>query len=151
MNNKPINSDEKTQKRGSVNFGLFTVTVFVGHCIGAAIFIGMAGIALDIPGRKLWAPYVALVCCGLVLSPLLYWARLARERPKTCAIRFGIAMFLYLQVVIVALGFSTIRLGILSLTTAINDYALFMLFLSVFASIMSYGIARQTLKIPQSG
>jgi hypothetical protein len=151
MNDKTIDRVEKLQNRGSANFGRFVATVCVGHAIGQAIFVGMAGIILNKPLHQLWVTYFALVCCGLVLSPLLYWSRLARERAKTCAIRFGIAMFLYSQAILVALGFSTVRLGILPLATVIHDYALIMLFISVLASTMAYGIVRQVLKAPQLG
>jgi hypothetical protein len=152
MNNNPIHSDgEKMQRPGSVNFGIWTAVIFVGHAIGMAIFIGLAGLILGIPARRLLVPYTTLLYCGLVLSPLLYWARLSRERPKSCAIRFGIAMFLYLQVLMLALGFGTIRLGILSQATALNDYAPFMVPFSVLASILLYVVARQMLKAPQSG
>ncbi len=152
MNDNPIHVDAETTPRpGSVNFGIWTAVIFVGHAIGMAIFIGLAGLILNIPARSLWVPYTALVYCGLVLSPLLYWARLSRERPKSCAIRFGIAMFLYLQVLMLALGFGAIRLGILSQAAALNDYAPFMIVFSALASILLYIAARQMLKAPQSG
>lgn len=148
MNSNPINSDgEKTQGLlGSVNFAIWTAVIFFGHAVGAAIFIGLAGLALNLPARRLLVPYTTLLYCGLVLSPLLYWARLSRERPKSCAIRLGIAMFLYLQVLMLALGFSTIRLGILSQTAALNDYAPFMVPFSALASIVIYVVTRQMLK-----
>jgi hypothetical protein len=141
---------QNTPKPNSVNFGLWTVVIFVGHAIGMAIFIGLAGILLSIPARSLLGPYTTLVYCGLVLSPLLYWARLARERPKSCAIRFGIAMFLYLQVPMLALGFGTIRLGILSQAEVLNGYAPFMVSFSALVSFLIYIAARQMLKSPQS-
>jgi hypothetical protein len=135
-----------------VNFGIWTTAIFVGHAIGMAIFIGVAGVILSIPPRRLWVPYTTLLYCGLVLSPLLYWARLSRGRPKACAIRFGIAMFLYLQVLVLALGFDTIRLGILSQATALNVYAPFMVPFCLLASVLLYVVARQMLKGgPQSG
>lgn len=141
---------QKTPMRGSVNFGTWTAVIFIGHAIGMAIFVGLAAVILSIPARRLWVPYTVLVYCGLVLAPLLYWARLSRERPKSCAIRFGLAMFLYLQVLMLALGFGTIRLGILSLAAAVNDYALPMVTFSVLASVLLYVVARHMLKAPPS-
>ena len=141
----------KTPRPGSVNFGIWTGVIFVGHAIGMAIFIGLAGLILSIPARRLLVPYTTLAYCGLVLSPLLYWARLARERPKSCAVRFGIAMFLYLQVLMLALGLGAIRLGIVSQAAALNDYAPFMIPFSALASVLVYIAARQMLKAPQMG
>jgi hypothetical protein len=92
-----------------------------------------------------------LLECGLVLSPLLYWARCAREQPRSCAIRFGIAFFLYLQVLMLALGFSAIRLGILSRTAALNDYAPLMVPFSALTSLVLYVLTHQILKARKSG
>lgn len=139
------------RRPGSVKFATWTAVIFVGHAIGMAIFVGLAGVILSVPIRRLVVPYTTLVYCGLVLAPLLYWARLSRERPKSCAIRFGIAMFFYLQVLMLALGFGAIRLGILSLAAAINGYALPMVVFSALASALLYLVARQMLKAPQSG
>lgn len=152
MSDNPTHVDApKTARPSSVNFGVWTAVIFIGHAIGMAIFVGLAGVILSVPIRRLVVPYTTLVYCGLVLAPLLYWARLSRERPRSCAIRFGIAMFLYLQVLMLALGFGTIRLGILSLAAAINDYALPMVVFSVLASALLYLVARRMLKAPQSG
>jgi len=140
---------QNTPKSHSVNFGLWTVVIFIGHALGMGIFVGFAGLLLGIPARRLLVPYTTLVYCGLALSPLLYWARLARERPKSCAIRFGIAIFLYLQVLMLALGFGTIRLGILSQAEVLNTYAPFMVLFSALVSVLIYLAARQMLKNPQ--
>jgi len=129
----------------SVNFGIWTAVIFAGHAIGMAIAIGLAGVILSIPARNLLVPYTTLLYCGLVLSPLLYWARLSRERPKSCALRFGITIFLYLQVLMLALGFDTIRLGILSQAVVLSDYAPFMLPFSALASVLVYVFTRQAL------
>src|SRR5260370_28616921 len=152
MTSNPSNGDgETTQTPASVNFGIWTAVVFGGHAIGMAIFIGLAGLILNMPVRRLFVPYTMFLYCGLVLSPLLYWARLSRARPRSCAIRLGIGIFLYLQTLMLALGFSTIRLGILSQTTVIDDYAPFMVFFSALTSIALYVVARQMLKAHQSG
>ena len=149
MSDNPTHVDARGT--GSVKFGTWTAVIFVGHAIGMAIFVGLTGVILSVPIRRLVVPYTTLVYCGLVLAPLLYWARLSRGRPKSCAIRFGITMFFYLQVFMLALGFGTIRLGILSLAAAINDYALPMMVFSVLASVLLYLFACQMFKNLQSG
>ncbi len=148
MSDNPTHVDAR--RPGSVKFGIFMAVTFGGHAIGMAIFVGLAGLIMRIPTRSLLVPYTALLYCGLILSPLLYWARLSRERPKSCAIRFGIAIFFYLQVLTLALGFGTIRLHILSQAEAVSDFGLVVLPLSAFAFAASYVIVRQTLKAPQS-
>ncbi|HZT73831.1 MAG TPA: hypothetical protein VE996_09290 [Terriglobales bacterium] len=152
MSNNEIGVDpQKAPRAGSVNFATWTAVIFVGHGIGMAIFVGLAGVILSVPLRRLVVPYTTLVYCGLVLAPLLYWARRSRERPKICAMRFGISMFLYLQVLLFALGIGAVKLGILSVATALDDYAVPMVVFSVLASFLVYLIARQMLRAPQSG
>jgi hypothetical protein len=151
MSDNPIHGDAKDAPRpGSVNFGIWTAVIFIGHAIGMAIFVGFAGVILSIPTRRLLVPYTILACCGWVLSPLLYWARESRERPKRCAIRFGVAVFLYLQVLMLALAFGTIRLGLLSHAAILNDYAPFMMPFSALASALVYFVTRRMLEAPQS-
>lgn len=147
MNEMPIQRDrDRMRKPGSVGFGIFIAVVFGGHAAGIAIFVGLAGIILGIPAHNLLVPYMTLLYCGLVLSPLLYWARLARERPKSCALRFAIAMFFYLQIVALALGFSTIELHILSQAETVSDFGLLIVPLSAFIFAGSYLVVRQMVK-----
>lgn len=149
MSDNPIHVGGRNTA-GSVSFGTWTAVIFIGHAVGMAIFVALAGIIMSLPARRLLVPYTALVYCGLVLAPLLYWARLSRERPKSCAIRFGIAMFLYLQILIFAIGYGTIRLGMLSVGAAVRDYGPSMVVFSVLASVLLYLVARHMLKVPQS-
>lgn len=128
-----------------MSLGTWTAVIFAGHALGMAVFVGLAGVILGVPFRRLVAPYTALVGCGLVLAPALYWARASRGRPKTCARRFGIAMFLYLQVLLLALGFGTVKVGMLSAAAALHDYALPMVVFSVLASVLLYLVARPML------
>lgn len=152
MNSIPIKSREnRTKGIDSVDFGKWTLIIFLAHAIGMAIFIGLAKVALKLPTRELFVPYTVLAYCGLVLSPLLYWARLSRQRPKSCAMRCGIAMFFYFQALILAMAYGTIRLGILSLTTAVRDYVPFLIPFSALVSIVLYVTARQILEAPKTG
>ena len=147
MNEMPIQRDKDRMREScSVGFGIFIAVVFGGHAVGMAIFVGLIGLILGIPVRNLLVPYTTLVYCGLVLSPLLYWVRLARERPKSCALRFAVAMFFYLQIVVLALGFSTIKLHILSHAEAVRDFGLLIIPLSVFMFAASYLVVRHTVK-----
>jgi hypothetical protein len=57
-------------------------------------------------------------------------------------------MFLYTQVIMVTLGISTIRLGILSQTEVLTDYAPVMVPLMALTSIVIYVVTRQMLKTP---
>jgi hypothetical protein len=139
-------ADEKTQRPDSVNFGKWTAVIFVGNAIGTGVFVGVAGAFLDLPPRRLLLRYTLFLYCGLVLSPFLYWARLAREKPKSFAIRSAIAMFLYIQVIMLALGISTIKLGILSQTAVLNDYAPVMVPFTALISIVFYVFRRQMFK-----
>lgn len=141
---------QNAPKSASVSFGIWTAVIFAAHAIGMAIFTGLAGAALSIPVRNLLLPYTALLYCGLVLSPLLYWARLSRDRAKSCALRLAIAIFLYMQALMLALGFSTIKLNILSQAAVINSYAPFMMSFSWVASVLLYIAARQMFKVRPS-
>ena len=143
--------EQKTLRPGSVNFGKWTAVIFVGNALGTAIFLGVAGVIFDLPLNRLLIPWAMLLSCGLVLSPFLYWARLAREQPESCAIRFAIAMFLYMQVLMLALAISTIRLGILSQTAVLTEYAPVMVPFTALVSIAGYVITRQMLQTGKSG
>ena len=80
MNSNPMNIDgPRTRRSDRVNFGTWFAVTFIGHAIGMAIFIGLAGMVLNIPAHRLWGPYSLLLECGLVFSVVLYWARLADE------------------------------------------------------------------------
>lgn len=137
------------ERQHSVTFASWATATFVGHTVGMAVFVGLAGLVLNISVRRLLVPYATLAYCGLVFSPLLYWAYLVRNRPKSCAIRLGVAVFLYLQVFMLALGFSTIGLGIMSVRAALN-YAPFMLPFSALASAALYVAAREVLVTAKS-
>jgi hypothetical protein len=134
------------QRPDSVRFGTFIVIVFGGNALGMAIFVGLAGLILSIRPRSLLVPYTTLLYCGLVLSPLLYWARLSRKRSQSYALRFAIAIFFYLQAIVLALGFSAIKLNILSQAEAVSDFGLLIVPLSAFTFGASYLLVRQMIK-----
>lgn len=144
-----ISSDRDVQKLHPENLGTWILMTFVGHSIGAAIFMALAAFFQGIPIHKLWVPYAALACCGVIFGPLLYWARLARGRPKLCAIRFTVAMFLCSQSVMLALGFDMSKLGMLAFGKFINDYAPFLVLFFALCSVPGYFIARHKLTNPR--
>ncbi len=139
------------QKPESVRFGSFMCATFVGHALGMAAFVGLAGRIMGMPARSLLVPYMALLCCGLLFSPSLYWVRRARAATKSRAIRFAVAMLLYTAALIVALGFGTIKLHILSRTEAVSDFALLVLVLAAFNFTVAYRMMRRRGKTPESG
>jgi len=120
--------------------------VVVAHAIGVAIFVALAGVVLRIPIRQLWVPYTTLVYCGLVLAPLIYWTRSSRDRPNSCSLRFGVSIFIYIQCLTLALGFSAIRTGLLSQEAAINFYAAPIFALSLIVSVFLFYATRQMLR-----
>lgn len=136
-------------RRDSVNLATWFAAIFLGHATGMAALAGLAAAILKIPVHGLLVPYIALACCGLVLAPSLYWARLSRERPDSCAIRFGVGMFLYLQALMLALGFGAVRVGIISRVAAIHGFAPLVIPFSALASVLLYVAARQVLKAPR--
>jgi hypothetical protein len=149
--NEDLTRDSMQNPGGSVRFGMFTAMVFAGNALGMAIFVGFGGLILGISSHRLLMPYTTLLYCGLVLSPLLYWARLSRGRHKSCALRFATAILLYLQAVMLALGFSAIKLNVLSQAEAISDFGLLIVPLSAFTFAASYLVARRMLGTPKSG
>lgn len=138
--------NRKAERPKGRDYILWTLMALIAHAIGTAIFAVGAALVLSIPFRTMVLPYIALAYSGVVLGPLILWARLERERPKSCALRFTIAMFLYSQSIMLALGFGVIRLRILPVATVVNDYAPFLVFFFAICSVPAYFIARQILQ-----
>ena len=137
---------DNIQRPGPVRPGTFMAAVFGGNALGMSIFVAILGhVILGIPARSLLLPYITLLYCGLLLAPSLYWARLSQERPKSCALRFAIAMIFYLQAVTLALGFSAIKLNIMSLAEAVSDFGPLIVPLSALMFASSYLVVRQVL------
>lgn len=147
MNDEPNQHDgERMQKPPSVRFITFVSVTFAGHAVGMAMFVGSAGLILGIPAHSLLVPYAALLGCGLIFSPLLYWARLSRGRPKSRALRFGIAMFLYMPTFTLVVGFGTVRLHILPQAEALSVFGLLVLPAFAFTAAAAYGTMSRMLK-----
>ena len=132
-----------------MNFAVLTGSIMAGQALGAASFVGFWGLALGVPFHKLLVPFLSLLPCGLVVSPLLYWARLARKRSRARAIRFGTAMFFYQSAFTIGLGFGAIKAGVLSPADA--DDLLFVLLFSVFGAVIAYFVERQVFGATRPG
>ena len=147
MNNNPVEiGKQKDQQRDSVNFGVWMTTLFVGHALGMAIAAALVGLILNIAPRRLLAPYALLVYCGFVFAPLLYWARVARSQPRLYATRFAVAMFLYLQVLMLAIGWSAIKLN-LAQTSILDEY----IFTIPFSAIACIGLYVGVRRMREAG
>ena len=144
MSENPTHLDnQKTRKSGAVTFGVFTAVVLVGQALGSALVAECIAVILGIPVRRLLVPYLVLVTCGCVLSPPLYWARTARRRPRVYAIRVAIAIFLDVQVFMLALGFGATRLGLVSWVEFLWEYAPFIPPFSAVVAALDYVAVRQ--------
>lgn len=137
---------ETSQGPGAGNFGLLLAVTFGGHAFGMAAFVGFAGLMLRISLSRLWVPYLALLVAGLVLAPFLYWARLARDRPKTSAFRFAIAMFAYGDVLTAALLFGAVWMDVLSPPVVLYDIVPLLLPFFGLMSVLVYVVVLQMLK-----
>ena len=91
-------------------------------------------------------PYLLLLWCGFVGASLIYWARQSYERPKSGAIRFAFAIFLIANLYMGVLLLSAVKLAILSASSALNDYAPYILPTSALGSLVVYVIARRMLE-----
>jgi hypothetical protein len=128
------------------SFGFFLAMGIGANAVAMAAFLGFVELILDAPFRSLAAPYAALLVPGLLLPPFLYWARLARARPNSSALRFGIGMFAYAQALTLAFGFSAVWLHILTVEEAVDIFAPLAWLIPAFAFGAGYIAVRQLVK-----
>jgi hypothetical protein len=142
----------KMQRWAPFTFWRWTSLFLASYGIGHAILVVLLGLALGLRARSLLLPYLLLLWCGFVGSCLIYWARRSYERPKSGAIRFALAVFLFLNLYLGALLLSAVKLAILSTGSALSDYAPYILLTSALGSAALYLMARMRLEaISQSG
>jgi hypothetical protein len=67
----------------------WTLIFFATYAVVEAVFVGFAGLTLNISIRALLLPYLELLVCALVLAPVIYWVLQSRERPRCTSICFG--------------------------------------------------------------
>ena len=149
MSENPSRRGRPTQGPGE-SFGFFLAAGIGGNALGVAAFVGSIELILGAPVRSLAAPYVALLVPGFVLPPFLYWARLARDRPRSCALRFAIGMLAWTLPFTLALGFSAVWLHILSFDEAVDIVGPLALLGPASAFAAAYIAVRQFVKAPQS-
>jgi hypothetical protein len=152
MNEHPTGrSDEMERTLAAKRLVKATVRVLVGQGIGAAVAVGAAGLVLHIPARRLLVPFALLWWCGPVLSSLLIAAWPARTRPKAYAIRIAVGIGAYLVMLMLALVYSGIWLGVLSKTEALGTYLPSLVNVVVLVSIVLYFVLRRVFEARQSG
>jgi hypothetical protein len=85
--------------------------------------------------------------CGFVASVGIYWARQSYNRPKSGAIRLALAILVFLNLYLGALLFSAVKFGFLSSDDAINNYAPYILPVSILGSVGVYMAAKESLNV----
>lgn len=136
----------KMQRWTPFTFWRWTSLFLVSYGVGQAILVVLAGLVLNLRTRGLLLPYLLLLWCGFVGASLIYWARQSYDRPKSGAIRFALAIFLFLNGYMGALLLSAVKLAILSTSSALNEYAPYILPTSALGSLVVYLMMRRRLE-----
>lgn len=130
-----------------MNLGRWIFVFFITYAVLETVFVGLAGLALNISVRRLLLPYLMLLFCALVLAPLIHWVLQSRNQPKSCALRFALVIFFYLQLFSLVVAFNVLRLGIVSQAIILDDTAPCILVGSVITSVVVYVTARRRLEV----
>jgi hypothetical protein len=145
MTSTPDTTDKPTTAATKPpNFVVWIIKATGGWASGTAVWIGLAGLALRAPIHRLLVPWAALAGSGLVLSPLLYWARLAPDGPKGRVRRVVIGQLIFLPVLGVAVLFDGVWLGVVSRRVAWS-LAPATVLLTIFFTVIAYAVARAIL------
>ncbi len=126
-----------------MSFAKWTSIFFVTYAACEAAFVTLTGIALHLSFRSLVMPYLILLCCPLVIAPLIYWARLSYDRPKAFAIRFASSIFVGAFLLMSGLAFDAVKLGIISTNTVLNNFAPYFVPGAAIPSLMLYVAIRK--------
>lgn len=129
-----------------MKFGKWMLIAMLGYAAFDAVFVVLAAIALRLAMRDLWMPFVLFLCSGLIGVSLVYWA--LRDRPKSLAIRFALAIFFYLVLFIPALAFSAGKLQIVA-WPLVRDFAPWIFPGAAACSVLVYLRARRQVKNTQ--
>jgi hypothetical protein len=141
----------KIRTRVRFTFWRWNALFMASYGVGHAMLVVLAGLVLKIGARTCLALYLLLLGCGGVVSVLIYWARQSYDRPKSGSIRFALAIFFFLNLYMGVLLVSTVKLGILSRSSALDDYAPYIFLSSALGSIVVYAVVRRSLEASQSG
>ena len=139
-------------RRAQFTFLRWNALFLTSYAVGQAALVALARLALNHKfGARIWVVlYLPLMWCGFVASVGIYWARLSYDRPKSGAIRLALAILVFLNLYLGVLLFSTVKLGFLSSDDAINNYAPYILPVSILASVAVYMAAKESLRVSQS-
>jgi hypothetical protein len=115
MTSSPDTTDNATTPATKPpNFLVWLIKTVGSWALGSAVWIGLAGLALRAPIHRLLVPWAALAGSGLVLSPLIYWGRLAPDGPRGRIRRFVIGQLIFLPIMLSAVLFGGVWLGVVS-------------------------------------
>ncbi len=136
--------------------GLVAILLFLSHAAGMAVVLVPISLALHVPARRWLVAYAALNTCAIVLVPGIFWAWAGWDRPNGYARRMGITMFVFMQLMIVALGVSGIEVGLLTRSDMLSGLP-FMMGAVAVIGIVSYrmmlrmfGTAKAEQRIPKA-
>lgn len=132
----------------STSFLRWTTTYVVGGAVCQAVFVALIALALKLPIQNLGLPYLLLVWCGYIGGVLIYRARQSHGWPRSPAIRFALAIFLFSNLYMGALVFSAYNINLLSRESALYDYGPYVLPGAALTSIVVYIMARRRLEAP---
>jgi hypothetical protein len=105
--------------------------------------LSLVGWLADIPFYRLVSPYIALAIAPAAAGPLIY--RVNRQRtapPKRRAREMGIAAIVFIELTITALCYSSVEIGLLSVSFAVGLAALMWL---LSGPIVYFGAYRTAL------
>lgn len=152
MSENLARANSPRQGQPPVRFPFFMIAIFVGHTLAMAICLGIAALIFGLPADKLAAPFFVLAFCGIVIAPVFYLARVARDRwPKWFPVISGSAMFSYAGLLLLAVGLIAIRLHFFSFKEAVNELAGIADLSLAIAFIAGYLFARHTIRPKRSG
>lgn len=140
MNSLPqTNADQRP-------FWRWIALFLVSYGIGQGILLAAAGLVLRRETHNLLICYGLLLWCGFIGACLIYWARQSYERPGSGAIRFGLAVFVVLDLYMGILVFGAYILRLLTKEEAIDGYAPYILPVALMASVLAYTMVRRRLE-----
>ncbi len=137
---------QNVQSLRPISFARWVLAFLASYAVMGLIFVGLAGLAMNLFPGQLLLPYVMLLCSGLTAAVLTFWARQAYDRPKACAIRLALASFFGSNLFMLTVLVSVVKLGVLQESTAYG-YAPYILPGSALGAISVYVVARKKLEI----
>ncbi len=125
------------------SFVKWTTTYVVGWAACQLVFVAVITLALKLSVQSMILPYVLLAGCGYVGGCLIYWATQFRQASRSGPTRFAVAIFFFLTLYMGVLIFSTYKLNLISLASAVHDYAPYVLPGAALTSTVVYIMAQR--------